>query len=187
MVSGGSYRIISLERFLAIVCARANRPRHVVLPSPDVPRRGHYRPKVPSTGVQRGGHYRPTCPTRLPMGWPRRCWDISSGCKTGGFLRVSAGDRGGFEVRNCGFGLVSCSRGLVFSQGDTAGPKSRRLVFPEGDSADPNVQEGYRRIDRCPLLSRENTGSSLAKDLLVLKLAFPYLKPTANSRPGERA
>ena len=41
-----------------------------------------------------------------------------------------------------------------------------------------------KRIER-PLLSRGNTGSSLAKDLGVLVLAFPPLKPTATSWPGK--
>lgn len=40
-----------------------------------------------------------------------------------------------------------------------------------------------KRIER-PLLSRENTGSSLSKDLGVLVLAFPHLKLTATSWPG---
>ena len=35
-----------------------------------------------------------------------------------------------------------------------------------------------KRMER-PLLSRVNTGSSLTKDLGVLLLAFPHLKPTA--------
>ena len=42
-----------------------------------------------------------------------------------------------------------------------------------------------KRIDR-PLLSRGNTGSSLAKYLGVLVLAFPHLKPTATSWPERR-
>ena len=37
-----------------------------------------------------------------------------------------------------------------------------------------------KRIER-PLLSRANTGSSLAKDLGVFVLAFPNLKPTATT------
>ena len=37
-----------------------------------------------------------------------------------------------------------------------------------------------KRIER-PLLSRGNTGSSLAKDLGVFVLALPHLKPTATS------
>ena len=37
-----------------------------------------------------------------------------------------------------------------------------------------------KRMER-PLLSRLNTGSSLTKDLGVLVLAFPYLKPTATT------
>ena len=40
-----------------------------------------------------------------------------------------------------------------------------------------------KRIER-PLLSQRNTGSSLAKDLGVLVLAFPHLKPTTSSWPG---
>ena len=40
-----------------------------------------------------------------------------------------------------------------------------------------------KRIQR-PLLSRGNTGSSLAKDLGVLVLAFSHLKPTATSWLG---
>ena len=35
-----------------------------------------------------------------------------------------------------------------------------------------------------PLLSLVNTGSSLSKDLGVLVLAFPHLKPTATSWPA---
>ena len=40
-----------------------------------------------------------------------------------------------------------------------------------------------KRIERS-LLSRGNTGSSFAKGLGVLMLAFPHLKPTATSWPG---
>ena len=40
-----------------------------------------------------------------------------------------------------------------------------------------------KTIER-PLLSRGNTGWSLVKDLGVLVLAFPHLKPTATSWPG---
>ena len=39
-----------------------------------------------------------------------------------------------------------------------------------------------KRIER-PLLSQVNTGSSLAKDLGVLMLTFPHLKPTAITWP----
>ena len=37
-----------------------------------------------------------------------------------------------------------------------------------------------KMIER-PLLSQGNTGSSLAKDVGVLVLAFPHLKPTATT------
>ena len=40
-----------------------------------------------------------------------------------------------------------------------------------------------KRIERRPL-SRGNTGSSLAKDLGILVLVFPHLKPTTTSWPG---
>ena len=40
-----------------------------------------------------------------------------------------------------------------------------------------------KRIER-PLLSRGNTGSSLAKDLGAVVLAFSHLKPTATSWLG---
>ena len=43
-----------------------------------------------------------------------------------------------------------------------------------------------KRIQR-PLMSRGNTGSNLAKDLGVLVLAFPHLKPTSTSWPGRSA
>ena len=49
-----------------------------------------------------------------------------------------------------------------------------------------NLDDSYlmgKGMER-PLLSRGNTGSSLAKDLGVLVLAFPHLKPTATSWPG---
>ena len=40
-----------------------------------------------------------------------------------------------------------------------------------------------KRTER-PLLSRGNTGSSLAKDLSAFVLTFPHLKPTATSWSG---
>ena len=49
--------------------------------------------------------------------------------------------RGRTRGENRGLGLASCSRGLVFPQGDTTGPKSRELVFPDGTIADPNIQQ----------------------------------------------
>ena len=57
----------------------------------------------------------------------------------------------------------------------------------KGDEAANLVDSSLvgKRIER-PLLSRGNTGSSLAKDLGVLVLAFPQLKPTATTRSGRR-
>ena len=58
-------------------------------------------------------------------------------------------------------------------------------ILEKGDekahTVDPSLMG--KRIER-PLLSRGNTGSSLTKDLGVLVLAFPHLKPTATSWPG---
>ena len=58
-------------------------------------------------------------------------------------------------------------------------------LLEKGDEV-PNLVDSSlmeKRTER-PLLSRANTGSSLAKDLGVLVLAFPYLKPTATSWSG---
>ena len=61
---------------------------------------------------------------------------------------------------------------------------SVRTLGEEGDEetnlVDSSLME--KRTER-PLLSRANTGSSLSKDLGVLVLAFPHLKPTATSLP----
>ena len=60
-------------------------------------------------------------------------------------MRLYAKKQRGHDARNRGFGLASCSRGLVFLRGTLTGPKSRGLVFREGDIVDPNAQRGYRR------------------------------------------
>ena len=58
----------------------------------------------------------------------------------------------------------------------------RYALLEKGDEvanlADSSLME--KRTERPPL-SRANTGSSLAKDLDVLVLVFPHLKPTAIS------
>ena len=58
-------------------------------------------------------------------------------------------------------------------------------VLEKGDEVANLVDSSFmgKRIER-PLLSRGNTGSSLAKDLGVLVLAFAHLKPTATSWPA---
>ena len=58
-------------------------------------------------------------------------------------------------------------------------------LFEEGDEVfklfdSPSMGQ---RIER-PLLLRGNTGTNLEKNLGVLELAFPHLKPTAASRSG---
>ena len=118
--------------------------------------RGHYRRKEPRTGVPRGGHCRPKCPTRLPTGWHRRCWT---------------------RLRNLGFRLAFCSRGLVLPQGDTTSPRSRGLVFPEEDIEDPQISNGV--ID------------GLAPSFLVifrgqLEGILAFFLPTSEERPDAR-
>ena len=58
-------------------------------------------------------------------------------------------------------------------------------LLEEGDEVGELVDSSLmgKRIERL-LPSRENTGSSLARNLGVLGLAFPHLKPTASSRSG---
>ena len=81
----------------------------------------------------------------------------------------------------------------VFMSGARVGGNispTREAYFPlalleKGDEVANLVDSSLmgKRIER-PLLSRRNTGSSLAKDRSVLVLAFPHLKPTATSWPG---
>ena len=91
---------------------------------------------------------------------------------------------------------------------DGAGPADLVGVFPSGDRVGGNIgptrggsfpfaflgkgnevvtlDDSFltgKRIER-QLLSRGNTGSSLTKDLGVLVLAFPHLKPTDTSWTG---
>ena len=56
------------------------------------------------------------------------------------------------------------------------------LALSEKGNGVANIDSSLmgKRIER-PQLSRGNTGSSLAKDLGVLVLAFSYLKPTATT------
>ena len=59
--------------------------------------------------------------------------------------------------------------------------RSLPLAFLEKGVEVANLDDSSlmgKRIER-PLLSRGNTGSSLAKDLVVLLLAFPHLKAIA--------
>ena len=79
----------------------------------------------------------------------------------------------------------------IFSRRSTGeGNQCRQRGSPQScllytsDAADDSSLMG-NRIER-PLLSRGNTGSSFAKDLGVLVLAFQHLKPTAISWPGRR-
>ena len=91
-------------------------------------------------------------------------------------------------MRDDGAGLVA--RIDVFKSGarvggnigPTRGGSSPLALLEKGDEV-ANLDDSSlmgKRIER-PLLSRGNTGSSLAKDIGVLVLAFPHLKPTATT------
>ena len=59
------------------------------------------------------------------------------------FCVFSADEHRESEARNRGLGFASCSRGLVFPQGGTTGPKCRGLVFPDGDIAGSKFRHGF--------------------------------------------
>ena len=96
-------------------------------------------------------------------------------------------------MREDGAGLVASV--FVFESGERVGGNigpTRGGSFPlalleEGNEVAKldNSSLMGKRIER-PLLSRVNTGSSLTKDLGVLVLAFPHLKPTSTSWPAQR-
>ena len=113
---------------------RGEKPRvrtRILLPRPGAPARGHYKPKEPRTGVPRREHCRPT--------------NVQRGCRRvgtfglGHFSGAVRADSRAFpptseerpEARNHAFGFASCSRGLVFPDGDIAGPNfpTRRLTL----------------------------------------------------------
>ena len=112
---------------------RGKKPRvrtRILLPRPGAPARGHYRPKEPETGVPRRGHCRPT---NIQRGYRQ--------VGTVGFCHFSGAviaDSRAFpptseerhEARYHGFGFASCSRGLVFPDGDIAGPNSNTAIDP---------------------------------------------------------
>ena len=102
----------------------------ILLPRPGAPSRGHYRLKEPKTGVPRRGHCRPT---NVERGYRR--------VGTVGFCHFSAAVRADSrafpptseerpEARYHGYGFASCSRGLVFPNGDIADPNSNTAFDP---------------------------------------------------------
>ena len=99
----------------------------ILLTRPGVSARWHYRPKEPRTGVLRSRRCRPKCPTRLPTGWHRRFLPFF-GRSYSGCSRLSANERRRPEAGSRGF--ASCSRGLVFPDGDIAGPNSNTAFDP---------------------------------------------------------
>ena len=110
---------------------RGEKPRVrtcVLLPKPGAPAMGHYRPKEPKAGVLTRGHCKPT---NVQRGYRR--------VGTVGFSRLSGAvfsDYRAFpptseerlEARNHGFGFASCSRGLVFPDGDMLAQIPARLL-----------------------------------------------------------
>ena len=129
-VQGGRLLTIFRQR---VTKTRGKKPRHrtrSLLPSAGAPARGHYRPKEPSTGVRRTGHCRPT---NVQRGY-RRVGTVGV-CHFSGAIRE---DSRAFpptseetpEARNHGFGFASCSRGLVFPNGDIAGPNFNTASDP---------------------------------------------------------
>ena len=112
---------------------------HILLPEPGASARGHYRSKEPRTGVPRRGH----CgPTNVLRGYRR--------VGTVGFCHFLGPVRADFrafpptskekpEARNHGFGFASCSRGLVFPDGDIAGPNSNTAFDPSPEYSTDKV------------------------------------------------
>ena len=112
---------------------RGEEPRvrtRFLLPRPGAPARGHYRPKEPSTGVPRRGYCRPT---NVQRGY-RRVGTFGfghfSGAANEDFPAFPPTSEERPEARNHGFGFASCSRGLVFPDGDIAGPNSNTAFDP---------------------------------------------------------
>ena len=112
---------------------RDEKPRvrtRILLPRLGAPARRHYRPKEPRTEVPRTGH---CTPTNVQRGY-RRVGTVGF-CHFSGALRA---DSRPFpptreerpEARNYGFGFASCSRGLVFPDGDIAGPNCNTAFDP---------------------------------------------------------
>ena len=102
--------------------ARGEKPRvriRIMLSRPGVPGRRYHKPKEPRTGVPRRGLCRPKCPTRRPKGWHHRRLDILGAGRADSRVFCQRAKRARGE--NPGFGFASCSRGLVFPQGNTTG------------------------------------------------------------------
>ena len=102
----------------------------ILLSRPGDSAREPYRPIEPRTGVPKRGHCRPT---NVQRGY-RRVGAVGF-CHFSGTVRE---DSRAFpptsqerpEASNHGFGFVSCSRGLVFPDGDIAGPNSSTAFDP---------------------------------------------------------
>ena len=78
---------------------------------------------------QKGTFQTHKCPTRLPTGWHRRVLPFF-GRSSSGLSSFPANERRRPEARNHGFGFASCSRGLVFPDGDIGGPNSNMASDP---------------------------------------------------------
>ena len=129
---------VQRERLLTSFRQRVRRTRgekpqvrsRILLPRPGAPARGHYRPKEPRIGVPRRGNCRRT---NVQRGY-RRVGTVGL-CHFSGAVRAdsrasppTSEERP--EARYHEFGFASCSRGLVFPNGDTADPNSNTAFDP---------------------------------------------------------
>ena len=121
---------------------------------------------------------------------------------------VTTDPSGSVGSSSCSTGTDAARCAWVSMREDERGPADPVDVFRSGARVSGNksiTREGYfpsgllekrdevailvdssltgKMIER-PLLSRGNTGSSLAKDIGVLAFAFPHLKPTATTWSG---
>ena len=134
-------------RLLRSFRQRVNRTRgekqrdrtRILLPRPGVPTRKHYRPKEPRIDVPIRGHCRPT---NVQRGY-RRVGTVEF-CYFSGAVRA---DTRSFpptseerpEARNHGFRFASCSRGLVFPNGDIADPNFNTAFDPSLENSTKKV------------------------------------------------
>ena len=112
---------------------RGENPRvrtRILIPKPGALATGHYKSKEPRAGVPRRGHCRPTNVQRgyRPVGTVGFCHFSGAVKADSRAFPPTSEERP--EARNHGFGFASCSRGLVFPDGDIAGPNSNTVFDP---------------------------------------------------------
>ena len=77
-------------------------------------------------------------PTRLPTGWHVGFTHFSGAVRSDSRAFPPTSEER-TEARNHGFGFASCSRGLVFPDGDIAGPNSNTNFYPSLEWSTDNV------------------------------------------------